>query len=329
MLLDLSYVAVSVLILAKCADWFVEGAVGVAEKLRLPHMLVGLVLVSLATTAPELLTSLLAAMRGMPEAALGNAVGSVVVNAAFALGLAAALSVSPLPADPGVFRSSALVFGVAAGLAFLFSLDGELAQWEGVLLVLVYAAYVAWQYARLRAGRGEAEEGSLPAELEEDLEAVEQDIAGAGWGKTLALFGAGLLGVLLGSRLLLAGAEGIAAAMGMSSVVMGLTVTAIGTSVPEIATAATAALKNRGGIGVGNIIGANILNICWVAGLSAAVNPLAIGQTDVWFMFPAMFLVIGAMLLMLRQDYQLTRGNGVALLASGVAFYVALFVFVV
>ncbi len=329
MLLDLSYVAVSVLILGKCADWFVEGAVGVAEKLRLPHMLVGLVLVSLATTAPELLTSLLAAMRGMPEAALGNAVGSVVVNAAFALGLAAALSKTALPADPGVFRSSALVFGLAAGLAFFFSLDGLLARWEGALLVMVYGGYVGWQYARLRADRGNSGEARLPAELEEELEAVEEDLAGAGWGKTLGLFVAGLLGVLLGSRLLLAGAEGIAAAMGMSSVVMGLTVTAIGTSVPEIATAATAALKNRGGIGVGNIIGANILNICWVAGLSAAVNPLAIGQTDVWFMFPAMFLVIGAMLLMLRQDHELSRGNGYVLLASGVVFYVALFVFVV
>lgn len=329
MLLDLSYVAVSVLILGKCADWFVEGAVGVAERLRLPHMLVGLVLVSIATTAPELFTSLLAALQGMPEAALGNAVGSVVVNAAFALGLAAAMSARPLPADPGVFRSSALVFALAAGLAFIFSLDGLLAQWEGAVLVLIYAGYVVWQYARLREKKGSAEEAQLPPELAEDVEAVERDLAGAGWGKTLALFTGGLLGVLLGSRLLLAGAEGIAAAIGMSSVVMGLTVTAIGTSVPEIATAATAALKNRGGIGVGNIIGANILNICWVAGLSASVNPLAIGQTDVWFMFPAMFILIGAMLAMLRQDYQLTRGNGLVLLAGGLAFYAALFLFVI
>ena len=327
MLGDIALIVVAVGILWKCADWFVEGAVGIAEKMHVPQMLVGMVLVSIATTSPELMTSLMAALRGMPDTALGNAVGSVVVDASIALGLAAVVSATPLLADPNIFRSSAIVLIIAIILAFLFAMDLTLERWEGAVLVLIYVSYATLSYWQVRTARA-GQTAKQQAETEE-LKEIEEHLATMSTSKILGLFVVGFIGVLGGSHLLLMGAEGVALALGMSNVVMGLTVTAIGTSTPEIATCVSSALKRQSGIGVGNIIGADVLNICWVAGLSAVANPLSAAQTDIYFMFPAMFVIVLAMLFMLRRNYELTRWNGALLLALAVAFYAVLFVVVV
>ncbi len=320
---ELLYLVFAVLILWKCADWFVEGAVGVAERMHVPQMLVGMVLVSIATTSPELMTSLMAALKGRPETALGNAVGSVVIDASVALGLAAVVSLIPLRADPGIFRTTAAFLLFVIGCAFVFTLNGTLGRAEGALLVGMYATYTVYSYIQVK--RRKEEKGIEPEEIQEEVHQIEEKIANMSLGKIAFLFGVGFAGVLFGSHLLLLGAEGIALRIGMSNVVMGLTVTAIGTSTPEIATCVTAARKGAGGIGIGNILGADVLNICWVAGLSAVAHPLTAEKVDVYFMFPAVFVVVGAMLLMLRRDYQLTRGNGMVLLGLAIAFYAVLF----
>ncbi|MBN1966289.1 MAG: calcium/sodium antiporter [Anaerolineae bacterium] len=307
-------VVVSVAILWKSADWFVEGAVGIAYRLHVPPMLVGIVLVSLATTAPELMASLLAALRGMPEVALGNAVGSVLVDASVALGLAAVVARRPLEAHPRVFRTSATFLLLVIGLSFLMTLNGTLGRAEGLVLVGLFVVYTAYTY---RENRRHPE--SAPV----DTEALAAEAA-MPVRRILLLFGAGAVGVYFGSSFLIHGATGLASVFQVPDVIAGLTVVAVGTSTPEIATVVASARRGESSVGVGNVIGADILNICWVAGVSAAANPLTAQKSVIWLMFPAMVIVVVTMLLMLRRKYQLGRRNGAVLLSLYATYAVVL-----
>lgn len=312
-------------VLWKSADWFVEGAVGVADKLRVPKMLVGIVLVSFATTSPELITSLIATLQGYPELALGNAMGSIIVDVGVALGLAAVLSSTPLLADRLIFRTSGIFVVLAISVGFFLAMDGTMSRLDGLILMTGYAGYVAVSYRQMMLSRRDA---AVLAKLGE-VAALEQELAGMKTSRILTLFVGGFLGVLLGSELLVKGATGIAAGLGMSPTVIGLTVVAIGTSVPEIATCVASVLKKQTQIGVGNIIGADILNICWVAGASAVANPLVADIGIIWFMFPVALTLVGAMVLMLRCGYQLSRWNGAVLLTLYAGYVVLLFTVVV
>ena len=252
-------------VLWKSADWFVDGAVQVAEKLQLPHMLVGLVLVSLATTAPELTVSLVAALQGSPDIALGNAVGSVIVDDSVALGLAAILAPVALAADPRLFSTVIMFLPAVSFVAFFMVLDGTLDRVEGLVLLGMSVVYFVASY--LREGRTRRDDGHTVYD-----ELTEERPEEFRWPKIFGLFAAGLVGLILGSERLVFGAKGIAIFLRMPPVVMGLTVVAVGTSIPEIVTAVTAARKGHAGIALGNILGADILNICWVAGLSAIAS---------------------------------------------------------
>lgn len=319
-------VALSVALLWKAADYFVEGAVGVAEKLQVPKMLVGIVLVSLATTAPELVTSVLAALQGSPEVALGNAVGSVIVDDGVALGLAALLAPLPLVAHPRILKTSAVFLIAVDGAAFLMVLDGRLSRLEGAVLLALFAGYVAVSYRTERRLRPSGGAGGEAAAADGELLEIEQKIGGRSTRAIALMFIGGLIGVLAGSELLLLGAKGIAGFLGLSPVVIGLTIVAAGTSVPEIATAIASALKGHSSIGVGNIVGADILNVCWVAGISALAHPLSVSRREVLVMFPAMLAIVAAMLLMLfLGKYRLRRWHGAALLGMYAAYILVLF----
>ncbi len=323
MVRDILLVAAAVALLWKTADWFVEGAVGVATLLNVPKILIGLVLVSLATTAPELFTSVIAALRGVPELALGNAVGSVIVDASLAIGLAALVSSASLVVDPAIFRISARTVLIVLTLAFLLSINGVLGRVEGAVLLTCYVIYVVVLYRRFKHVRRKADDAVLP-ELKPMLEASGQ----IPWSRVIALFVAGLAGVLLGSELLVRGATGIAETAGLSPVVIGLTVTAAGTSMPEIATCVAAALKREPAIGVGNIIGADILNVCWVAGASALVNPLVAEKAVIMYMFPSAIIIVATMLIMMRNGRALTRWNGAVLVSLYCIYALLLFLFI-
>lgn len=314
--LDILYLALAVGILWKCADWFVEGAVALARKMAVPQMLVGLVIVSITTTSPELMASVMAALRGMPAVALGNAVGSVIVDASLALGLAAVLASTPLLADRHLFRVSACMLMLVIPLSFVMCLDGTLARADGAILLGIYAAYVVVSYVLVRR---------RPAEAAIELSVPDVDVVHLSGARVAALFFGGFLGVLGGSHLLLEGALGIAERAGLSPVVVGLTVVAIGTSMPEIATCVASAIKKHSGIGLGNILGADILNICWVAGLSSIANPLHAERQVIFIMYPAVVIIVGAMLMMLRRDYSLKRWNGAVLLLLFIGYMLVLF----
>ncbi|HEX9745775.1 MAG TPA: calcium/sodium antiporter [bacterium] len=313
LLKDIIFVLISLGILWVAGNWFVEGAVGVSEKFGLPRMLVGIIIVSLCTTAPELMASLLAALDNKPEVALGNAIGSVIVDDGIALGLAAILAPSAMMVNPGIFRTSAIFLIIIDLLAFFMVYpDHTLDTWEGWVLIGLFAGYVLFTIMREKKrkvmGTGQT------AMYESDLKEIEKLIKGKTIIQILGLFGLGVIGVLGGSKLLLNGALGIAEIVGLSPAVTGLTIVAIGTSTPEIVTAIVSAYRGEAGVGIGNIIGADILNVCWVAGLSATVNPLSATRQEILVMFPWMLAIVFAMLIMLSIGYRLSRWQGWVLL---------------
>ncbi len=296
---------ISFIILAKSADVFVESAVELANRLKIPKLVIGLVLVSFATTAPELTVSLMAAMKGNPEIALGNAIGSVICNGGLALGMAGIFAAGTVKVIPDVLRSSGFfLFFLVIFVFFFVCFDFTLSRGEGAVLVGLFGIYLYYMYRQHRSGK-------IKEEL--DTEAPES-FHNISWMKMILLFILGLAGILMGAKLLVLSATSIAIHLHIPEAVIALTIVAFGTSVPEVATCITAARKGHGDIAVGNILGANIMNICWVAGASSIVNNLILTSKQAYFMFPAMFVVVLAMLIMLRWRFSLTKTKGYALL---------------
>ena len=313
----LGLMVVSFAILSKCAGWFVDGAVHLARRLHMPPILIGIVVVSVGTTAPELAVSVQAAMNGQAAMALGNAVGSVIYDDGLALPLAVLLSPSAIRIDRVVLRSSAVFLICVDLVGYALSLDGTLGRMEGGLLVLGFAAYLIYSY---REQKRERRKGIAVVRLDEGREEA------MGMGKILALFAGGLAGVFFSSEWIVDSAQVVALGVGVPNVVVALAAVALGTSIPEIATCVIAARKGQGALAVGNILGADILNICWIAGASAVVNPLRVEKEVVNFMFPAMLVIVFSMLGMMRMGHRLEKWKGGVLVGLLIAYLVLLFV---
>lgn len=308
---------VSFVILVKSADWLVEGAIEIASHLRVPAILIGIVLVSLGTTAPELAVSVNAALSGQAELALGNAVGSVIYDDGIALPLAALFAPAAILIDRTVLRSAAIFLIIVDVVAYLLCLDGTLGRSEGLVLVggfVVYLIYSYWEQKKKRQGGKEPEK-------------EEMEISQRSWGLILLFFGGGLAGVLISSEWIVVATPIIAAALGVSPVIIALTVVALGTSIPEIATCVIAARKGQGSLAVGNILGADILNICWIAGASAVANPLVVKVEVINFMFPSMLVIVFTMLGLMRLDYRLGQWKGGILLALCIGYLILLYIY--
>ena len=296
-------------LLAKCADWLVEGAIDIAHYLRAPPILIGIVIVGIGTTAPELAVSVTAALKGNPEVALGNAVGSVIYDDGIALPMAALFAREAIPIDRVVLRSAALFLIVVDLAAWYMAYDGTLARSEGGVLVALFALYLLYSFWEQRRQPHQPEEEGAARSL---------------W-IVAALFVGGLTGVIVSSHAIVLATPVVAAALGLPQVVIGLVVVALGTSIPEIATCIVAARKGQGALAVGNILGADILNICWIAGASALANPLTIAPQVVNFMFPWMMAIVLVMLGSMRLGYGLNRWKGVVLFVLCMAYLAHLF----
>jgi len=307
--------ACSFYLLAKGANWLVDGSVGIAERFRVPKLLIGIVLLGFATTAPEFAVSVLAALAGIPEMALGNAVGSVIVDDGVALALVGILSATPAFVNRRLLLQSGVFLVVIDVLAFVFAATGStLSRIEGGSLVacfFIYLGYVLWDRWRHPEAAGEAGH---------ELEEVEEAIKGRSIGPLIGLFIMGLVLVIGASKVVVVSAERIATWAGIPEAVVALTVVAIGTSLPEIATCVTAARKGHGALAVGDIIGADILNVAWIAGASAIANPLTVQANVIWFMFPSMLIIVLTMLVGLAWRGRMTRWLGVVLIAEYVVY---------
>jgi len=322
---------VSFVILLKSANYFVDGAVGIAETLRVPKMLVGIILVGFGTTAPEFAVSVQSAMMGKPEIALGNAVGSVICDDAVALALAA--TIIPIIINPKIFKTAApFLIGVDI-IAYLLSFDGTVARWEGLVLVVIligYLFFVIREQKRIRAREN----------IENNNHSTHTSQEGVSTTKAVTMFALGLVGVIIASRIVIISAVqgeiffigkrsvsiiSIAENFHVPEIVIGLTMIAIGTSLPEIMTCVTAAIKKEGEIAAGDIIGADILNILWIIGVSAAVNPITVPTNTMHFSFISMFVVVIITLVFMRTGWKVSRKEGVFLIFLYV-IYIALMI---
>ncbi len=314
-------------LLARSSSWLVDGAVGIAERFRLPKLLVGIVLVGFATTAPEFAVSIISALSGKPAMALGNAVGSVIVDDGIALALVGLLSLTPVVVPRRMLIQTAVFLGVIDVVAFVLVLttsdaDGNfvLARRGGAILLALFFFYLVY-IIRDKASRS-GEPASDPVEESGPVaDAPERSL-----GALVGLFALGLLIVVGASHVVVKSAVTIATAAAIPEAVIALTVVAIGTSLPEIATCITAARKGHGALAVGDILGADVLNIAWIAGARACVHPLAVAPKVVLFMFPAMLVIVATMLVGLIVRGRMTRTLGVVLVAEYVAYLAAMLV---
>jgi cation:H+ antiporter len=307
--------AVSFAVLAKAADIFVDNSVHLATTLKIPKLIIGLVLVSLATTAPELSVSLVAAIKGNPEMALGNAIGSIICNTTLGLGLCGLATVAAIKLIPKTTKVSLAVLFVVEALACFFVLqDKTLSRAEGIVLLAIFFIYTAYLFISHKKAPNIKKVISLEHENRKNIFVI------------LVFFVISVTLIIIASKFIVSSATSIALHFHIKETVIALTLVALGTSIPEVATCITAARKNQGDIAVGNILGANIMNICWVAGASAIANNLSLSSKDIAFMFPTMFIVTITMAILLCNKFQLTRKKGATLLALYIIYTISFFI---
>jgi len=293
-------------ILFKSSDFFVESAAGIASYYNLPKMFVGIIIVGFATTAPEIAVSTQAAFLGHPEIAFGNALGSVIADDGIALALAAIIAPVAIPVDRNILKTAGLFLIGIDVLSFLFAFNGRISRPEGIVLVALLAGYMAFLVNTEKKRKRSLVETKEP-ELKKERENINLK-------RLFILFAVGLVGVVVSARLVIRSSLVIARSFNVSETIIGLTIIAIGTSLPEISTCIVAARKGHGEIAVGDIIGADILNILWIIGVSSVVRPIVLDRFTVLFSFISMFVVVGTMLGGLRARYRLTKANGIVLL---------------
>ncbi len=294
-------------VLFKSAGFFVEGACSIARVLNISKMVVGIVLVGMATTAPEFGASVIAAILGHSEIALGNAIGSVICDDGIALALAAIVAPTAILINCRILRTTGLFLISIDILAYALARNGTIGRIEGVLFLFILFFYFIFLLRKQRytARKDDKKEDSL-SEKEEDLSASKLALLK----KPIFLFFLGIIGVILTCRAVIWASVKIAEHFSISKAIIGLTIIAIGTSLPEISTCVTAALKGEGEIAVGNIIGADILNVLWIIGVSSIANPIKVELNMINFAFPFMILIVITMLVAMRIGCRLGKMKG-------------------
>jgi len=301
------------LLLVGGGELLVRGAVGLASVLGVSPLVIGLTVVAFGTSAPELVVSLQAVFTGHPDIVLGNVVGSNIANILLIVGAAAALK--SITISPGlVRRDGSLVLVATVGFAGICLL-GSIGWVAGGAMVLVLIGYTVWSFwaARRRAPTVEPE-----ADADEDASG-----ASAGVMIALAFTAFGIGGVVVGASLLIDGAVDIARWAGLSEAVIGLTLIAFGTSLPELATAGMAALRGHSDLAVGNALGSNLFNMLAIAGVTAIVTPVPVPPELLRFDLWVMIGVTVALLIMMTTERRVSRAEG-GLLMTGYAVYISL-----
>ena len=315
MLLSVLLFLVGLLCLIKGGDWFVEGASALARRFHLPELLIGATVVSIGTTLPEVMVSTMSAVSGHGEIAYGNAIGSVICNAA--LIAAITIAVRPGPVDPKTLRTPVAFFFAAAAIYCVAAYGfGKFTRPMGLVMLALFVAYMAANVAQMKRA---------PAPAEGPAEAAEAEMTMA---KTLVLLVAGAVLIAVGADLLVDNGTRIAQALGVPESVIALTFVALGTSLPELVTAITSLVKGCSDLSLGNIVGANVFNLVLVSGMSVTIAPFTIPQSSTLFGvnsslvldLPVMLAVMVIMCLPALLRGKLSRAQGVGLLCIYAAF---------
>ena len=311
MLLSVLLFLVGLLCLIKGGDWFVEGASALARRFHLPELLIGATVVSIGTTLPEVMVSTMSAVSGHGEIAYGNAIGSVICNAA--LIAAITIAVRPGPVDPKTLRTPVAFFFAAAAIYCVAAYGfGKFTRPMGLVMLALFVAYMAANVAQMK-------QAPAPAEAAE----AEMTMA-----KTLVLLVAGAVLIAVGADLLVDNGTRIAQELGVPESVIALTFVALGTSLPELVTAITSLVKGCSDLSLGNIVGANVFNLVLVSGMSVTIAPFTIPQSSTLFGvnsslvldLPVMLAVMVLMCLPALLRGKLSRVQGVGLLCIYAAF---------
>ncbi|MFP4126292.1 MAG: calcium/sodium antiporter [Alphaproteobacteria bacterium] len=309
--MTLVLLAAGLVLLLGGGEALVRGAVAVAHRLGVSPVVAGLVLVGFGTSSPELVTSLTAALSGAPAIAVGNVVGSNICNILLILGVTALLF--PVDIDRRAFARDGTMLALATAAGIGVALMGVVPRAVGLALVAAVVAYVVYTYRQERRVHSPAE-----AVYSEEAALLTSPSLGLWGGLAMAL--AGLIAVVVGADLLVDAATTLARAAGVSEAVIGLTIVALGTSLPELATAVMAGLKKQPEVAFGNVVGSNIFNILFILGTTATVQPIAVPAEIVRFDIWVMLAATAAMFLVVRTGFRVTRREGVALLLGYAAY---------
>lgn len=272
------YLIVGFVLLVKGADFFVEGASSIAKRMHIPTIVIGLTIVAFGTSAPELAVSLSAAIKGSNDIAIGNVVGSNIFNLLVVIGVSA--MISPLTVKRSMIKKdyplsifAAVLLGVLCLDSVLFhAKETTLGRMDGVILLV---CFVFFMYITVREGlRGRKD---AKKEHEDEVENMSFPM-----GKSIVLLVVGLAGIVFGGDLSVEGAKEIARAFGLSEALIGLTIVAIGTSLPELVTTIVAAKKGESDIALGNVVGSNLFNIFFILGCSATILPMHVSGTYIY-----------------------------------------------
>jgi cation:H+ antiporter len=293
------WLAVGLVILSVGADLLIRASAATAVRFGIRPVVVGMLIVGFGTSAPELVASIFATIQGSDDIAVGNVIGSNITNIGLVLGGSAL--VWPLSVSRGVVRVDFPIALVGCGLAWLLAADGAVARWEGAVLLGAFASFLVYA---LRTGRAQEEAEEIPRPIR--------------WaGLWIVLGFAGLIG---GAKLFVGGAVALAKIAGVSERVIGLTVVAVGTSLPELASTLVAARKKHGDIGVGNVVGSNIFNILLILGICALIRPIRVHPQMVAADFPVMFGFTIATIVLAAFGARVGRRRGALLLLAFVAY---------
>lgn len=309
MALPLLIIALGLIVLVFSADWFVEGAAAIAQHLGMSPLLIGMVIVGFGTSAPELSVSALSALQGNPGIALGNGYGSNITNIGLILGLTALLS--PIAVQSQILKKELPILFIVTLLAFGQLFDGELSRLDAGLELVLFFSVMIWLTMQ-----GVQKDGA--DELEKEMEAELKQHAMSQLKAWIWLIG-GIVLLVISSRMLVWGAVSIAHDLGVSDLIIGLTIVAIGTSLPELASSIAAARKGEHDLAVGNIIGSNLFNTLAVVGLAGSIHPMSIPMEVIfrdWPMMASLTLVLFVMGFDRKGNGDINRFEGSLLIAA-------------
>lgn len=285
MLLNALWIVVGVVLVLWGADRLTEGAVAVAERLRVPQIVIGLTIVALGTSMPELCVSVVSALKGTPDLAVGNVVGSNIFNALLIVGVAALVAPMTILRST-VFKDVPCALVASVVLLMMCQNDWVITRLDGAILFVFFLVFMQLTIKGAtsaqpapQAAQGETTQGQTAQEAAADEASAKQPMKGWLAGLWMVV---GLAALIGGSNLFVGGATEVARALNVSDAVIGLTIVAGGTSLPELATSVVAAKKGNSGIAIGNVLGSNVLNILFILGLTGMISPMHIeGITNV------------------------------------------------
>lgn len=321
---------VGLVFIIKGADWLTDGAAKIAERFGIPSIVVGMTIVAMGSSAPELVVSVVAAIQGNADMALGNVVGSNIFNILGIMGITAL--VTPLAVERGNVRNdvpfavlSSVVIAVTAFDSFFTpgETDG-ISRTDGLLMLGMFAIFISYTLAIAGAGKTDIEENKVQSKVEGSADA--SFFSRYPMVKNVLLVVVGLAILIFGGDWLVTGASGMASAMGVSDAIIALTIVSAGTSAPELASSVMAARKGDTAMALGNVVGSVVFNVFFVLGVASAIHPLGVGGITA---FDIITLLVASSLLWLfcrfgKHKMTLTRTEGFFLVLVAVAYYVCL-----